>query len=165
MSPEAAMASEVSGNVCFITALLYCSHLWKGCVSSHFRFRTDDQENLTLSHGINVCFFLEWWKLKDFIWFLIPFRTQYLPIAGISPTDPWISQTDDERSAREARMSASVIKIGNPLISFKSYIFMKNQLHVVPNSIFVNICFIATQCREILPEFSIYKKSERVQSC
>ena len=41
----------------------------------------------------------------------MPPRTQYLPVVGISPTDPWISQTDDERTAREARMSAS--ELGN----------------------------------------------------
>ena len=40
----------------------------------------------------------------------MPPWTQYLPVAGISPTDLWISQTDDERTAREARMSASVYK-------------------------------------------------------
>ena len=39
----------------------------------------------------------------------MPPRTQYLPVAGISQTDPWISQTDSERTAREARMSASRI--------------------------------------------------------
>ena len=37
----------------------------------------------------------------------MPPQTQYLPIAGISQTDLWISKTDDERTAREARMSAS----------------------------------------------------------
>ena len=31
---------------------------------------------------------------------IVPPRTQYLPVAGISLTDPWISQTDDERNAR-----------------------------------------------------------------
>ena len=41
----------------------------------------------------------------------MPPRTQYLPVTGISPTDPWISQTDDERTAREARMSASYISL------------------------------------------------------
>ena len=47
---------------------------------------------------------------------LMPPQTQYLPIAGISPTDPWISQTDDERTAREAHMSVSIcyiMKIAN----------------------------------------------------
>ena len=37
---------------------------------------------------------------------IMPPQMQYLPVAGISLTDPWISQTDDERTAREARMSA-----------------------------------------------------------
>ena len=37
----------------------------------------------------------------------MPPQTQYYPVAGISPTIPCISQTDDERTAREARMSAS----------------------------------------------------------
>ena len=52
---------------------------------------------------------------------LMPPRTQYLPIAGISSTDPWISQTNDERTAREARISASYIKtIENSSILNKS---------------------------------------------
>ena len=41
----------------------------------------------------------------------MPTRTQYLPVARISQMDPWISQTDDERTAREARMSASIINL------------------------------------------------------
>ena len=37
--------------------------------------------------------------------------TPYLPVAGISQTDPLISQTVDERTARGAHMSASFYKI------------------------------------------------------
>ena len=52
---------------------------------------------------------------------LMPTQTQYLPVAGISPTDLWISQTDDERTAREARMSASWLNT-----HLKVYIYFLN---------------------------------------
>ena len=51
---------------------------------------------------------------------LMPPWTQYLPIAGISPTDPWISQTDDERTVREARMSTSSKNFEKPF-EYKSF--------------------------------------------